>query len=131
MSKTEELDELKTDFAMTLMRQGNGATNSEASVMLRDLAQRVRDTGKAGTITLQLRIAPIKNTTQVAISDKLSVKAPEYDRPTTIYYTTEDGEITRDDPDQPSLFNVKEVKRPSTAVVDLTTGEIMEGNNDE
>lgn len=120
-----------TDFALTIMRQGQGATNAEATALLKDLIQRVRDTGKSGQITLTLRVAPIKNTTQVIVTDKLAAKLPEYDRPTSLYFTTPDGEILRDNPDQDPLFNVADLDAPDPTIIDHATGEIIEGNHND
>lgn len=124
-----------TEFIDVLMRQGNGSTNQELSDELREIVQRVKSTGKIGTLTLQLKVQLIKQTNSIVILDKITTKKPEYDRPSSLFFADEDGNLVRDDPDQKSLFELADVEEPATTIVDLddrrvtvdpTTGEIKD-----
>lgn len=124
-----------TEFIDVLMRQGNGATNQELSDELREIVQRVQSTGKTGTLTLQLKVELIKQTNSIVILDKISAKKPEYDRPSSLFFADKNGNLLRDDPNQPSIFDLADVDEPDTTVVDLddrrvavdpTTGEIKD-----
>lgn len=47
-----------TEFAAVLLSLDDGATHSELTESLQGLVARVRDTGKAGTLTLTITVAP-------------------------------------------------------------------------
>lgn len=137
MSKKPKKTAGDVEFVEVIARLGRGATNREASEMLRELMKRVVATGKAGSLTLTLKVKQIKATEQTVIEDALKVRQPEFDRPVTIGFPDEEGNFLRDDPNQRSLFEeaiepltaaVEAVDLPhkTTVVVDLATGEIKE-----
>lgn len=108
-----------TEFIDVLMRQGNGATNQELSDELREIVQRVRATGKTGTLTLQLKVELVKSTNSIVILDKISAKKPEYDRPSSLFFADDDGNLLREDPNQLSMFDLADIAEPGTTIVDL------------
>lgn len=81
---------------------GEGSTNTELSEALWDLLQRVQDTGKAGMLTLQLAIG-FDGGGRVIVKDAVSLKLPEFSRPTTAFFIDKDGNASRRDPNQPQL----------------------------
>ena len=126
-----------TEFVDVLMRQGNGATNQELSAELREIVQRVKSTGKAGTLTLALRVELIKSTNSIVVTDTIRAKKPEYDRPSSVFFADLKGNLLRDNPDQPTIFDLAEVPTPTPAavvtiggdhhvIVNPETGEIQE-----
>ena len=79
-----------------------GATNSELSEALWDLIDRVQDTGKAGVLTLSIAIG-FDGQGRVQVKDNVSLKLPEFSRPTTAFFVDKTGNPSRRDPNQPEL----------------------------
>lgn len=113
-------------FGDFLREQAKGKTHEELGDGLHDLIQRVRDTGKQGSLTLTLTIKPLEKSNPengpLQISDEIKLKLPEYDRPTSIFYTDKFGNPVRNDPQQLPFESLREVP----AGVDPVTGEIKE-----
>lgn len=110
------------EFAAVVLNLDDGATHSELSENLRDLVARVRDTGKAGSLTLTLVVAPRPGTrNQVEIKDEIKLRVPQFARATSIFFAAEDNSLTRNDPNQPALDGLRFPGR-----IDVTTGEIKE-----
>ena len=114
-------------FADWLREQSGGKTHDELSDALRDLTSRVRDTGKKGTVTLTVTVAPLKGDADVmVVSDEIRLKLPEHDRKASLFYPDADGNLTRTDPNQLSFESLREVG--GGQVVNTKTGEIKEKN---
>ena len=110
-------------FSDFLMEHGRGRTHDELGEALHTLVARVKDTGKAGSVTLVIRVEPMKaDDRMVVVSDKIAIKIPEHDRPSAAWFIGIDGNLQRDDPHQLSFESLREV--PPPAGVDLETGEI-------
>jgi len=111
-------------FADFLREQAKGTTHDELSAGLHDLVQRVRDTGKKGSVTLVVSVELMKGSDKaVLVSPPIKLKLPEHDRDTSLFFADRDGNLVRNDPDQLAFESLREVPPPN---VDLTTGEIKE-----
>jgi hypothetical protein len=112
-------------FADWLREQSGGKTHEELGVALYDLVGRVRDTGKKGTVTLTITVAPLKNDVDVlVVSDEIKLRVPEHDRKASLFYADKTGNLTRQDPGQLTFESLREVAGVGT--VDEKTGEIRE-----
>lgn len=107
-------------FAEVLRQLSSGATHEECSEGLWDLIQRVRDTGRAGSLTLTIAVKPLgkESATALVISDEVKLKLPEYSRDPSVFYVDRNGNPVRTDPRQDvlplqavpdSISNVREV----------------------
>lgn len=107
-------------FADFLREQAKGQTHEELSEGLRDLVQRVKDTGKGGSISLTVTVELMKGSggNALVVSDAIKLKLPEHDRQTSLFFSDRDGNLVRNDPDQLTFDSLREV--------DTTTGEIRE-----
>lgn len=117
-------------FADFFREHGRGRTHDELSTALHDLVARVKDTGKKGTVTLTVQVEPVKKDDRlVLVSDKLTLKLPEHDRPAGYWFIGEDGNLQRDDPNQMTFDSLHEVPAPADAPdgVDRATGEAADG----
>ena len=118
------------DFAAFLVEQSQGRTHAELSEGLRDLVARVIDTGKKGSITLTVAVAPMKDNTGVlVVSDVIKLNLPEHDRSASIFWPDQAGNLVRNDPNQASIFDVITITRSNDnepITVNPTTGEIQE-----
>lgn len=110
-------------FADFLIEQSGGKTHDELGEGLHDLIQRVLDTGKKGSLTLTVTVAPLKDDLEVLIvSDEIKLKLPEHDRKASMFYPDANGNLTRTDPRQLTFDSLREVP----VGVDPETGEIRE-----
>jgi hypothetical protein len=110
-------------FATWLLEQSGGKTHEELSEALYDLVARVRDTGKKGSVSLTVNVAPLKGDIDVlVVADEIKLRLPEHDRKASLFYPDKDGNLTRRDPNQLSFESLREVP-PN---VDPLTGEIRE-----
>lgn len=100
-------------FAEFLQQQRRGVLHGELSDALHGLLSAVKDTGKAGKLQLTISVKPAAkgNAEQVLISDVVAVKAPAVDRPESIFFLDDSGNLTRSDPRQPELPLVEVPRR--------------------
>lgn len=104
-------------FAAVLQEIGAGRTHTQLSQQLADLVEAVTSTGKKGTLTLTLTVAPIKpgNTSTLVVTGKTVAKAPEGDdaTPSSVFFPDANGNLSRDDPQQIAL-PLRGLTTPST-----------------
>lgn len=99
-----------------VLRELNGETYDELTIQLGELVTAVMQTGKAGSMSLSLKISA-NGTGSVTITDEVKVKIPEAARPKTMFFATESGSLMRNNPRQhelslrevPEASNVREV----------------------
>lgn len=89
-----------TPFNQQLVYLNKGTLNEELTEVLAEVVKAVRETGKAGSLTLTLKVAMFSKANEdvVKISPVVTSKVPEGERAETIMYSTADGDLLRDDP---------------------------------
>lgn len=115
-------------FADFLHEISNGQSHAELSEALNELVQAVALIGKGGTLTYTVKVAPAGRNTAatVVITDDIKLKAPEGDRPDSVFFVDSDGNLSRHNPAQIRM-PLREV--PGGVIVDPETGEIGESAN--
>lgn len=109
------------DFAEVLTDLRNGTAHHELSKAIRQVTEAVQKTGKVGSLTLNIKVKP-QGEGQVEIIDEIKTKIPEPAKPSTFMFVDDQNNLTRDNPRQATVFDMK--------IVDRRTGEIKEvGNN--
>jgi len=99
---------------LSMLRRGTALI--ELDDELERLVEAVEETGKAGTLTLKLKITPKKHDSKVLeLADTVLVTAPKPDVATTTAWVSADGRLTRRDPRQPELPVPTEVPRDAQA----------------
>jgi len=122
LTKTTDRPEPR-EFAAFLLDQSAGKTHAELSENLRDLVNRVTDTGKKGSLTLTVTVAPMKDDVSVlVVTDEIKLKLPEHDRKASIFWPDADGNLTRQDPNQRSFFD--DLQDVPPVGVNPVTGEV-------
>lgn len=97
-------------FADWLREQQQGITHDELSEALHDLVGSVRDTGKKGTLTFTVTVAPLKENVDVlVVTDDVKVARPKPDRKSSMFYPDAHGNLTRTDPNQLAFESLHEV----------------------
>lgn len=129
MTDTENDDGRVRPFADWLREHNRGATHNELSDALVTLTRRVKDTGKVGTVTLTIKVEPMKKAADgmVLVTDKIAMKLPEHDRPAAYWFIDDDGNLVRDDPNQLAFdsLTVVEDTAGDPIHVDPATGEVV------
>lgn len=95
-------------FSLFINELNDGSTHAALSADLKELLQTVQSTGRGGTLTLKIKVAPAVKGTQGDV-DKVTITAdraltlPKPEQPTDFFWLTEDGETSRQHPRQASL----------------------------
>ena len=97
-------------FSAVLHELGEGSTESELGEAFWDLLQRVQDTGKAGTLTLTIKVQG-DGRGRVQVLDEVKLRLPEYNRPQTSFFIDKHGNASRRDPNQPEIPGVTNITR--------------------
>ncbi|GAA1909199.1 hypothetical protein GCM10009737_07970 [Nocardioides lentus] len=113
MPTTPSVDEdevVRRPFADFLREQSRGSTHNELTEGLHDLIAAVVETGRKGTLTLTISVAPMKKDTErLLVSDLVKVSKPQPDRKESLYFADDNGNLTRNDPNQPTFESLREV----------------------
>lgn len=104
-------------FIDTLNTLRYGQLHDELTKNLHELTKACSETGKVGELVLKIKLKPGK-AGQMEIVDEIKTKLPEFERGSTILFTTPEGNLQREDPRQMSLDGLR--------VVNQETGEIKE-----
>jgi hypothetical protein len=87
----------------------------QLSTTLNDLIEAVADTGKAGALQLTVKVKPVSKVNgQVLVSSEVVSKAPKPEPADRVYFITDEFNLSRSDPHQPSL-PLREVPRSDEA----------------
>ncbi len=95
-------------FSVFLVELNEGSTHSALTKDLDELLRTVQATGRAGAMTVKIKVVPAIKTTSGQV-DKVNVTAdrvlalPKPEQPTDFFWLTEDGETSRNHPRQHSL----------------------------
>ncbi len=109
-------DAVVRPFADFLVEHARGRTHGELSDKLHELVAAVTDTGKAGSLQLTIKIAPMKKTAgdMLTVSDVVKMTKPQHDRKESIFYVGDDGNLSRTDPNQAQLPLHKPIRAAGT-----------------
>ncbi len=107
--------------ADVLRELSKGKTHDELSEAIWDLLQRVRDTGKAGSVSLTIKMKPLKeDSSVVVVEDDINLKLPDYPRLPSMFYADRQGNLSRTNPLQDELpSTLRDVSAPPATVRDL------------
>lgn len=82
-----------------------GAVAAEATEALAELVRKVDATHRPGTLTITLTVAPSKDhSSEKSVSARISSKVPAAEIPPGFFFSTPDGDLLRDDPEQEEMF---------------------------
>lgn len=95
---TDQSEEIQP-LGVWLQQQRKGALDVEAGADLAKLVEAVRLTGKAGSLTIVVKIQPGK-AGSLEVVDDVRLKLPEPEREAALWFADKHGRLTRHDPDQ-------------------------------
>lgn len=96
-------------FLMAIGRIDGGLPVEIADQKLRDVIAAVQRTGKKGTVTVSLEVAP-NGELGFAASAKVTAKAPQIAFGQSFFFMDRNGDLTRSAPDMQSLGLMSEEK---------------------
>lgn len=103
-------------FADVLQEINGGRAAGAASQQLHDLIAAVRETGKGGSITLQIGVKPAAkgNGSTVLVAAVVKAKTPQPEVAASVFFVTDDDNLSRENPEQPQLpLRAAEPTRPA------------------
>lgn len=121
MTDSNDTEGTVRPFASVLQEIHGGAAHDDLSTAFRDLILAVEDTGKGGKLTFVLDVKPLKQGDGVLVlTPAHSVKLPQHDRKSALFYATKDGNVTKENPNQLAFENltVVEGEKPETVVLE-------------
>ena len=102
--KQAELEERSAAMSF-LDRLRGGAFMLKAARALREVTKAVHEQQAKGTVTITLSITPVKKSPgAVSITDKIVAKPPMAEPPSAVMFTTADGALSYEHPDQLAAF---------------------------
>lgn len=127
-NRQNEADRVRP-FADFLHEQAKGTSHAELSEGLQQLVNKVKDTGKKGSITYKVFVEPMKGDhAALVVTDEITVRLPEHDRQSSLFFADRDGNLVRNDPNQESFNFLRDASGVHLSTdgedVDQATGEI-------
>ena len=106
----EETTEIPTTkpFGTFLQEHRKQGLHNEASEGLQEVVAAVKEHKKGGSLTITIDVKPGEVDGTLVVSDKVKVKAPEAERPTSLFYSDSRGNLSRRDPRQSELPGVRD-----------------------
>lgn len=110
-----------TPFSQQLQVLNRGAFDDEIGEALADLVKAVRQTGKAGTLTITIGVNKLnaRDENALKLTPKCKVKIPELAPYENIMFSTADGDLLRDDPNQRKIPDLETVPARAAATAQL------------
>lgn len=102
MAKTRDFQDVLTDL-------DDGEVHRQLTELWPQVVRAVRETNKVGAMTLTLT-AKLERGTMVVVVPKVTTKMPAPATGPTLFYTDEEGNLTRNDPKQQTLKVVTQIK---------------------
>lgn len=95
------------------VRQGRAVVL--ASQLLADVVQAVDQTGKAGEVTIKIKVKPEKGGgSQKTLAVEVKAKKPELDIPEAVFFSDAGGDLHRADPNQSEMFKEAQAAEKET-----------------
>ncbi len=88
-------------FSTFIAEHRAGLADADLTSAMQEVAHRCALTGKAGVVTLQIKVSPKGD--MLSIVDTLAVKLPAPPAEERLYWIGSDGSLTRNHPNQPQL----------------------------
>lgn len=108
-AKPGEAAKASTDDFLVFLRQvRKGGLAAEIAEACADAVIAVRHTGKPASVKLDLKFQPDDDGERVVVVDDVKMTIPKAKKGKSLFYTTEDGGLTRTDPNQME-FKLREI----------------------
>lgn len=109
-------------FMATVSDMRKGLLQDELGRAYHDLVEQVRATGKAGSLTLTLKVSPLgKEGAMHQVVDDVKLALPKPDKSATLFFVTENNDHSLADPSQEKR-TVREVPAAAKTVKEVSNG---------
>ena len=108
-----------TAFSEQISVMNKGTTDAELTEALANLVQQVRDTHKKGSISLTLSVSMLNDTQEdvMKITPDIKLSLPKVSQHASVFWSTADGDLLRNDPQQMGLeFTKIQDEKPSKVI---------------
>jgi len=120
-TKTSSTVEVPNSFLPVLNELQNGHCVGELSEKLEELIAAVKLQNASGGMTLAITFKPTNGGETMLVTPKITVKMPKTPERTTMFYTTENNLLQRQDPNQRELELREVPKEPAAPLRTLET----------
>lgn len=96
-----------TPFSEFLLTVRDGDALEELTDSLAAVAAGVHQHGKAGSLKLTVQLQPGPTPGSVIVKDKVEASVPQEPRPATMFFSSEDGRVSRRHPGQLDLGELR------------------------
>jgi len=101
---TEEGEPVIRPFADTFREMAGGEVADDAAVQLAEVTAAVAATGRKGSLTIRIDVAPMKGVMDaLSVTGAVTSKLPAPDARASIFYSDDAGNLVRDHPRQTML----------------------------
>lgn len=115
-------------FSEVLAKHRNGELLNEASRAMQEAVQSTREHIKPSKIIIEIDIAPANgDASAVTIVGEVKLKLPKPPKANSLFYTTDDNLLVKNDPNQKEM-QLQEVKRPPAETPIVLGEKIAEAN---
>jgi hypothetical protein len=98
-------DVVPVSFSEFIHKAQRGTVEARLGEKLRDVVKGIRDTKKPGSVTLTIGMEPVKgDVNTLAVNFTIKAKVPEATPDSSVYFSADDGALTRDNPRQRDMF---------------------------
>ncbi|AYH09390.1 hypothetical protein C5E24_06645 [Pectobacterium parmentieri] len=99
---SENAESKCTNFSQQIAYINKGTLDAELTETLAMIIQAVQETRKKGSVTLTLNVEMLNSRTdnQMKVTPDVKFNKPKLELADTIMFSTADGDLLRDDPDQ-------------------------------
>jgi hypothetical protein len=115
------------DFQDILTDLDEGRVHSHLTEHLRRVVSAVMETGKVGALTLKVNVR--RENRMAVVAAAITTKIPQPPTESTVFFTTVDGDLRREDPLQPVLKNLE--VRPPTPLRSIDGGKPVDATTTE
>lgn len=97
-------------FPQVLNELRYGEVVQELTDKLNELVKAVENTRKGGEIVLKLKLVPTKSNGAIDIIDTIKASIPELPKGSSLFFATVEGNLVRNNPNQPELTGLRTVE---------------------
>lgn len=114
---------MKTPFSQQIAYLSRGSLDDELTEALAEVVRAVRETGKPGVLSVQLKVQRLnaRDENAVKITPKVTTKCPQLAPYESVMFSTYDGDLLRNDPNQRTL-DLQEVPKSAPAELQNVAG---------
>jgi len=119
-----DVDGVRSDAVSLIQEMHRGNLAYELSAAMDRVLDGVKETGKKGSVTLKIEVEPMSKLGEnaIAVTPDISEKVPKLKMKAESRFIGRNGEISKDDPDQPTLPGGRDWGDDDESEIDVNNG---------